>query len=583
MKSIPSANSSASDLAAALAASTLEFVAANQVDGYVAAALRLHDSGKRTFALRASEEALPLGREIQARIAAQRPDANCTLEMDLDAAIARHLEAPTEDRDAVLLLDGRAHAASASLLDFVNVPTSIVAPLTEHHFQRRAVYVITVPKSGTHMLFGLLKAFNLIDAGQGQEPLAPQRFYHLLPGNSHTVARDFFSLLSSQPRGGGNHPLFVTPTLFLYRNPMDVVVSEAFYYRDATKTSLAYYYASLGLEEQLLQLIADNSLVGSMRHRMRGYLPWLRLPNTIPVSFEELVGPPGGGSLEEQLKTIWSLQLKLHVPGSPADYAAALFRPDSQTFRKGAINSHIEHFSESCYAAFGELNQDFMSEFGYDLGDHFVPGYVPRFADHYRRRPLVLRHVGVAAERPGTALDKERSADDVVYACHGYLAADMGGAYCALPASGPRPVDPRLAVGEPHVHVAPTWGELLAKLAADPLAEGDAELRVVPTMRGQDLFCRSPSPPALAAADVCGFNIVEYQGLFHCLDTRRGELDVRFDDMSGVFVAPTLDEARAYCESQVSLGKAIVVGLRSVAAKARFRVRPFSEHRKKAS
>jgi len=547
---IPSASRSDAALASALAATTLEFVAPAHPDGYVAAALRLYGGGKRIFVLQVPEENLSLGREIQARVTAQCPDAKCSLEQDPAGATPKRPAAPAADRDAVFLLESHAERLSASLMDFVNLPISIVAPFTAHHFRRRPVYLITVPKSGTHMLFALLAAFNLAHGGEGREPLLAQHSYCISAGNSHTQAWEFYRLLRDRPQGGADHPMFVTPTLFLYRNPLDVLVSEAFYYQDPTKTSLAYYFASLGMEERLLQLIGDDPLVRSIRRRMRAYLPWLRLPNVIPLSFEELVGPQGGGSLEEQLKTIWSLQLKLHVPGSPAYYAAALFRRDSETFRKGAIHSHLEHFTEPCRAAFGALNQDFMHELGYDLGDACVPGYVPRCVDDFRHRPLVLRRPGMTAEKAAPAREQQRFAADKVYACRGYLAAGVGGVFCAQPASAPRPVDPRLAMAELRVHVAPTWDELIGKLAADPLAEEDAEPRVVPAMRTPDLFYRESSRPNLAEADVRGFNIVEFDGQFYCLDMQRGKVDVQLDDMSGVFVAPTADAARAYCESQ---------------------------------
>src|SRR5258708_11781173 len=117
-------------------------------------------------------------------------------------------------------------------MDFVNVPISIVAPIPEHYFRRRACYVITVPKSGTHMLFELLSAFNLTNGEWVQGPLSVQHYHYVSAMNSHTQAADFFASLANRPSGGADHPLFVTPTLFLYRNPLDVVVSEAFYYQD---------------------------------------------------------------------------------------------------------------------------------------------------------------------------------------------------------------------------------------------------------------------------------------------------------------------------------------------------------------
>jgi hypothetical protein len=85
----------------------------------------------------------------------------------------------------------------------------------------------------------------------------------------------------------------------MYRNPLDVVVSEAFSYADPRNTPLAHYFSSFTMEERLLRLIGDDPLLSSLRKRMVRYLPWLRFPNVIPISFEELVGPKGGGTLAE--------------------------------------------------------------------------------------------------------------------------------------------------------------------------------------------------------------------------------------------------------------------------------------------
>ena len=89
-----------------------------------------------------------------------------------------------------------------------------------------------------------------------------------------------------------------------------------YYHRDG-KAAFAGYFSGLGPEERLLRLIDDPWLLGTARDRIGAFLPWLGLPNVVPVSFEELVGPRGGGDAEQQSRVIWSIQLKLHVPGAP--------------------------------------------------------------------------------------------------------------------------------------------------------------------------------------------------------------------------------------------------------------------------
>jgi hypothetical protein len=139
---------------------------------------------------------------------------------------------------------------------------------------------------------------------------------------------------------------------------------------------------------------------------------------------------------------------------------------------------------------------------------------------------------------------------DAVYAYRGYLAASTGRVYCAQPQSAPRPVDPRLQAGDEHFHVAATWEGLLGILDEDPLADRQSPPRAVRDMRLNDLFRLDPTPPALALADACGFNVVQFEDRFYCLEQSRGPVDVQWDDTTGIFAARTLDEARAYCQSR---------------------------------
>jgi hypothetical protein len=250
------------------------------------------------------------------------------------------------------------------------------------------------------------------------------------------------------------------------------------------------------------------------------------------------------------LKTIWSLQLKLHVPGSPAYYAAAVFRQETQTFRKGAINSHLEHLTEASYAALRELDQDFLHEFGYDLDDRFTEGYMPRFVDSFRQRHLVLKPLAAAAGAKTAPSAAHQFSPSAVYAYRGYLAGAAGRVYGALPQNAPRPIDPRLEAGGILLQTAATWEELMGKLDANPLADGVSPPQIVPDMDLTDLFQLDPPQPLLALADVCGFNIVSFNHRFYCIESMRGPMDVQWDDLTGIFVAETLDEALAYCQSR---------------------------------
>ncbi len=533
--------------ATAFASATLEFVPPTAAEGYMSAARRLAGQGRQSFLLRASSALRSLAGEIQRQIAREFPEVKCALEELTGRDASQGRAARAFSADVVFLLETSANALSDVLMDFIDVPVSIVAPITDHYFRRRALYMITVPKSGTHMLFELLSAFNLTNGGPEQDALSPQHFYFLSPYNTHTVARDFLRELVGLPQRGADHAFFATPAVFMYRNPLDVVVSEAFYCHNPANSPVGNALAS-EFGERLLQLIGDDPLQGSLRYRMRRFEPWLRMRNVIPISFEELVGPEGGGTLIEQLKTIWSLQLKLHVPGSPAFYAAAVFCEQTNTFRKGAINSHVEFFNDACYAAVRKLDQDFMHEFGYGIDDRFVPGYLPRHVEKFRKRRLELRKPATSAAPPNRDSAAPRFPPGAVIAYRGHLAAQASNVCCALPREAHRPVDPRLEAGAGWLKVAATWEKLLDLLDGLSPCESDSPPEIVPHMTADALFRTDPRQPVLAVADEGGFAIVEFDNRFYCVDHARGPVDVQWGDTTGIYIAATLDEARVYCQ-----------------------------------
>ncbi len=94
---------------------------------------------------------------------------------------------------------------------------------------------------------------------------------------------------------------------------------------------------------------------------------WLELAdyNVIPVRFEDLIGPRGGGNLEDQLRTIWNLQLNLMIHGSPDDFAEQVYNRSSLTFRNGKIGAYKKEFKPMHHDAFNALPQDFMELLGY--------------------------------------------------------------------------------------------------------------------------------------------------------------------------------------------------------------------------
>jgi RNase H-fold protein (predicted Holliday junction resolvase) len=244
----------------------------------------------------------------------------------------------------------------------------VVAPITDWHFSKKPLFLVSIPKSGTHLIYELARVLGYHVGIENPEFPEGQTWYCVEYTNSHTVARDFFvDTVRRSPFGNRFHSFLHTPTMFIYRHPLDILVSEAHYYHRDGKTAFSGWLDGLDFEERVARLLNDNWLVGTLRDRIGGFLPWLDFPNVISLSFEELIGAAGGGNDVDQKQLIWSIQLKLQVPGDPSKIASHLFNPDSATFRSGQLGGYTDELPEHLISDFVSRNQDILIKMGYPL------------------------------------------------------------------------------------------------------------------------------------------------------------------------------------------------------------------------
>lgn len=276
---------------------------------------------------------------------------------------------------------------TAALMRYVDrADVTVIAAITDHYWNHRPLFLISIPKGGTHLLTELVHAFGYRSGGDCHPNAAAGHWHFLEFTNPHTAATDFFvDTVRRAPHGNRAHPFAYHPSLFVYRNPLDIVASEANYYHEDGATSFAGYLSSLSYEERLLRLIDDRWLLGSIRDRVAKFAAWLDFGNVLPLSYEELVGTQGGGSDDVQHDLVWSLMLRLHVPGRPAKIAAKVFNPEAATFRTGRIGGHERRFTPAAWEKFRALPQDFMQVFGY--GERPAEGpWLPSRCGEFRRR-----------------------------------------------------------------------------------------------------------------------------------------------------------------------------------------------------
>jgi hypothetical protein len=266
----------------------------------------------------------------------------------------------------------------------------IVAPITARHFSRMPLFVVSIPKAGTHLVYELAQALGYAPGVEMPDFPRPQTWYCVEYSNSHTVARDFFvDKVRLAPFGNRHHPAVRSPVLFAYRHPLDILVSEAHYYHRDGKTAFSGYFEGLDFDERVERLMEDEWLLGSLRQRVGGFLPWLAMPNVIPASFEELVGEAGGGSQAAQHHLIWSILLKLQVDGCVAELASKVFNKDSATFREGKIGSWRTQLTPAMVEQLEAGCGDVLAAFGYSTqaGGPLLPSHAPQHAARPLRFP----------------------------------------------------------------------------------------------------------------------------------------------------------------------------------------------------
>ena len=256
-------------------------------------------------------------------------------------------------------------------------------------FETKPIFPISIPKSGTHLLFELLYALGYKKGEILPSKPKSKRWYYLENSNSHTECKRFFLDKVYNEAFGNRDNFFVTsPSLFIYRHPLDILVSEANYYHKIGRTAFYSYFDGLSFDERVSLLINDKWLLGSVRDRVANFICWLKFPNVIAISFEEIIGSLGGGDDELQLKAIWSIMLKLQIEGSPTEIAKKIYNTKSDTFNKGKIGNFKNELKSYHYEEFKKLNQDFMEELGYDINNIFS-----KKVDFFRKKMFKIDRV----------------------------------------------------------------------------------------------------------------------------------------------------------------------------------------------
>ena len=163
-------------------------------------------------------------------------------------------------------------------------------------------------------------------------------------------------------------------TIFVYRDPRDMIVSHIFY---ATQMHTGhwmhtYYTEKLHTMEERIQAAIQGveepgSELTPIRQRYEGYLGWLEQPEVLSLRFEELVldREIAFGKLLDYLSG-FGFTPRLSRPRAMAVLQEAIAPRKSGTFRKGKPGNWREHFTPANITAFKEATGDLLVRLGYE-------------------------------------------------------------------------------------------------------------------------------------------------------------------------------------------------------------------------
>lgn len=246
-----------------------------------------------------------------------------------------------------------------------------------------AVLGNAMPKSGSHLIIQVLQGLTRLG------PFVNPGFPPVNRSQDNSKQPDSFVLASIERMRPGDiaygyvhaRPPFIDPltrsgraTIFVYRDPRDMVVSHVFYATDMHPGHgmHRYYNETLKTMEERIQAAIQGvedpgSELSPIHKKYENYLGWLEQPAVLCLRFEDLIlnRQQALGALLDYLGQ------RGFIPRASREDAIdilsqAIAPKKSGTFRKGQPGNWQEHFTPANKAFFKEQAGDLLTRLGYE-------------------------------------------------------------------------------------------------------------------------------------------------------------------------------------------------------------------------
>lgn len=161
-------------------------------------------------------------------------------------------------------------------------------------------------------------------------------------------------------------------SLFVYRDPRDVAVSEAYYLANMNKWHRMHReYKRAPEKDRLLLSICGSKqrpdLQPDIRERYEKYVRWINHPSVYAVSFEDLVSGDKPRIVRDIISHIDSrTSMELNVDALTEQALEAIQPKRSHTFRKGESGGWRRDFDDRAKSIFKEVTGDLLVSLGYE-------------------------------------------------------------------------------------------------------------------------------------------------------------------------------------------------------------------------